>query len=177
MIVKILQIVIRFIFLLAVQVLVLNHVQWSGYVNPYVYVLFILLLPIETPKWLLLVTAFVTGLLIDMFANTGGMHAAATVFTAFTRPGILALIAPRDGYEPETKLSPQVMGFKWFITYLSILVFLHHFVFFYVEVFRFSEFFITFYRVILNSIITIILIILGQYLFGRSLKRHERFVG
>ena len=177
MIVKIIQIVLRFIFLIAVQVLVLNHVQWSGYINPYVYIFFILILPIETPKWLLLITAFFTGLMIDMFGNTGGMHAAAAVFTAFARPGVLRLIAPRDGYEPETKLSPQVMGFKWFITYVSILILLHHLVFFYVEVFRFSEFFMTFYKAILNSIITIILIILGQYLFGRSLKRHERIVG
>lgn len=177
MIVKIIQILIRFVFLLAVQVLVLNHIQWSGYINPYVYVFFILMLPIEIPNWLLLLTAFFTGLVIDMFANTGGMHAAACVFTAFARPGVLRLIAPRDGYEPETNLSPQVMGVKWFITYVSILILLHHLVFFYVEVFRFSEFFVTFYKAILNSIITIILIVLGQYLFGRSLKRHERIVG
>ncbi len=177
MIVRIIQILIRFVFLIAVQVLVLNHVQWSGYINPYVYVFFILLLPIEIPKWLLLVSAFFTGLIVDMFANTGGMHAAAAVFTAFARPGVLRLIAPRDGYEPETRLSPQIMGLKWFVTYISILIVLHHLVFFYVEVFRFSEFFITFYKAILNSIITIILIILGQYLFGRSLKRHERIIG
>ncbi len=176
MIVKIIQILIRFVFLLAVQVLVLNHVQWSGYINPYVYVFFILMLPIETPNWLLLISAFIIGLLVDMFANTGGMHAAACVFTAFARPGVLGLIAPRDGYEPETDLSPQAMGLKWFVTYVSILIFLHHLVFFYVEVFRFSEFFITFYKAILNSIITILLIVLGQYLFGRSLKRHERIV-
>jgi len=177
MIVKIIQLILRFVFLIAVQVLVLNHVQWSGYINPYVYVFFILLLPIEIPKWALLICAFITGLVIDMFANTGGMHAAAAVFTAFARPGVLRLIAPRDGYEPETKFSPQIMGFKWFITYVSMLVFLHHLVFFYIEVFRFSEFFITFYKALLNSLITIILIVLGQYLFGRSLKRHERIVG
>ncbi len=177
MIVKLFQILFRFVFLIAVQVLVLNHVQWSGYINPYVYIYFILVLPIETPKWLLLTSAFFTGLMIDMFANTGGMHASAAVFTAFARPGVLRLIAPRDGYEPETKLSPQVMGFKWFITYITMLVLLHHLVFFYVEVFRFSEFFLTFYKAILNGAITIMLIVLGQYLFGRSLKRHERIVG
>jgi len=177
MIAKIIQIVIRFLFLVAIQVLVLNHIQWNGYVNPYVYIFFILTLPVETPKWLLLVTAFVTGLVIDTFGNTMGMHAAATVFTAFARPGVLRLIAPRDGYEPETKLNPGAMGFKWFITYVSILVLLHHLVYFYVEVFRFSEFFITFYKAILNGAITILLIVLGQYLFGSSLKRNERIVG
>jgi len=135
------------------------------------------MLPLETPRWLLLVLALFIGLTIDMFGNTSGMHAAASVFVAFARPGILRLIAPRDGYEAETSLTPQVMGLKWFITYVSILVFLHHLVYFYVEVFRFSEFFITLLKAILNSAITVIIILLGQFLFGRSTKRHERLIG
>ena len=132
---------------------------------------------LRTPKLLLLLLALFIGLTIDMFGNTSGMHAAASVFVAFARPGILRLIAPRDGYEVETSLTPQVMGFKWFITYISILVMLHHLVYFYVEVFRFSEFFITLLKAILNSAITVIIILLGQYLFGRSTKRHERLIG
>ena len=102
------------------------------------------------------------------------MHAAATVFMAFARPGVLRLIAPRDGYESDTKLIPQAMGFNWFITYLSIMVVLHHLMCFYLEVFRFSEFFITFFKAILNSVITITLILIGEYLFGQS-KKNARF--
>ncbi|REJ85304.1 MAG: rod shape-determining protein MreD [Bacteroidetes bacterium] len=176
MIIKIAQLFFRFLFLVALQVLVLNHIQWSGYINPYVYAFFILMLPIETPKWLLLIIAFILGLVIDMFSDTGGMHAAATVLIAWARPGVLRLIAPRDGYEPETKLSPQVLGFRWFLTYTSMLILLHHLVLFYVEVFRFSEFFSTFFKAVLNAGITVLLIILGQYLFGRG-NRHERFIG
>ncbi|HNP98007.1 MAG TPA: rod shape-determining protein MreD [Bacteroidia bacterium] len=177
MIIKILKNFSRFLFLVAIQVLVLNHIQWSGYFNPYVYVLFILLLPMETPRWLLLVLGLIIGLTIDMFGNTSGMHAAASVFVAFARPGILRLIAPRDGYEAETSLTPQVMGINWFITYVSILVLLHHLVYFYVEVFRFSEFWITLLKAVFNSAITVIIILLGQYLFGRSSKRNERIIG
>ncbi|HRS40045.1 MAG TPA: rod shape-determining protein MreD, partial [Bacteroidia bacterium] len=70
MIVKLIQNLIRFLFLVAIQVVVLNHIQWSGYVNPYVYILFLLLLPVETPKALQLVLGLVTGLMIDMFGNT-----------------------------------------------------------------------------------------------------------
>lgn len=177
MIIKILKNLFRFLFLVAIQVLVLNHIQWSGYFNPYVYILFILMLPLETPRWLLLLLGLATGLTIDMFGNTSGMHAAASVFVAFARPGILRLIAPRDGYETEAGLTPQVMGFRWFITYVSILVLLHHLVYFYVEVFRFSEFFITLLKAILNAAITVVIILLGQYLFGRSSKRNERLIG
>jgi len=177
MIVKIIQNIIRFLFLVLLQVLVLNHIQWSGFINPYVYILFILLLPYETPKWLLLVSGLILGLTIDMFGNTSGMHAAATVLMAFARPRILKLVAPRDGYESETKLTPFVMGFKWFITYVSVSVLLHHTAYFFIEAFRFSEFFFTFFKAILNSIITILLIIFGQYIFSKRSKKTERVLG
>jgi rod shape-determining protein MreD len=177
MIVKIFQNVFRFVFLVLLQVLLLNHIQWTGFVNPYVYLLFVLLLPYETPKWLVLVSAFIIGLTIDMFGNTSGMHASATVLMAFARPRILRLIAPRDGYEAETKLTPLVMGFKWFITYISLAVLLHHLAYFYIEAFRFSEFFFTFFKVVLNSVITILLIVLGEYIFSKRGKKTERVLG
>src|ERR1043166_5831297 len=113
MIVKVYQNVRRFIFLIALQIIILNHIQWSGYVNPYAYILFIILLPIETPKWLLLILGFLTGLVIDTFGNTSGLHAAATTLMAFARPWVLSLVSPRDDYEKETELTPQRMGLKW----------------------------------------------------------------
>lgn len=177
MIVKIFQNVFRFLFLVMLQVLLLNHIQWSGFVNPYVFLLFVLLLPYETPKWLLLISALLIGLTIDMFGNTGGMQAAATVLMAFARPGILRLIAPRDGYEAETKLTPYAMGFKWFFTYVSFAVLVHHLAYFYIEVFRFAEFFITFFKAILNSAVTILLIVLGQSIFSKRSKKTERVLG
>src|SRR2546425_1254488 len=125
MILKIYNNLLRFLFLILLQVVILNHVQWSGYVNPYVYILFIMLLPLETPKWAVLFLGLVTGLAIDMFANTGGLHAAATTLMAFARPGVLKLISPRDDYEPETALTPQKMGLKWFITYVAFLTLIH----------------------------------------------------
>ena len=177
MIAKIAEHLFRFVFLVLLQVMVLNHIQWSGYINPYLYVLFILLLPSETPAWLLLFSGLILGLTIDMFGNTSGLHAAATVFLAFARPRILRLIAPRDGYESETKLTPLVMGFKWFITYVSISVLLHHIAYFYIEAFRFSEFFFTLFKAVLNSIITILLIVIGQYIFSKRSKKAARVLG
>ena len=176
MIVKIISYIGLFIVLILAQITLLNHIQWNGYVNPYVYVLFILLMPVEIPNWLLLILAFFTGLTIDMFGSSGGMHAAATVFMAFARPGVLRLIAPRDGYEAETKLTPQVMGLTWFLTYIGILVFLHHLMCFYIEVFRFSEFFRTFFKVIVNTVISVALIVIGEYLFAQTTRRNARFV-
>lgn len=171
MIIEILKIVFRFIILIAVQVLVLNHVEISGYINPFLYVLFILMLPVRIPRGLLLMIAFATGLLVDLFSNTTGMHAAACVLLAFLRPGWLKVIAPRDGYDAEAVPSVKRFGFQWFIIYSSVMVLVHHVFLFYIEVFRFSEFFSTLMRALASSIVTLLLIIITQYLFTKSEER------
>jgi rod shape-determining protein MreD len=169
MLLEIIKIIFRFILLVAVQVIVLNNIRLGGYVNPYIYVLFIMMLPVRIPKTLLLVIAFATGLCIDVFSNTQGLHAAASVFLGFIRPTVLRIIAPRDGYEADASPSIKLMGVSWFILYSVIAVFLHHMVLFYVEVFRFSEFFSTLLRVALSSVVTIIFILISQLLFGKTI--------
>jgi rod shape-determining protein MreD len=160
--------IIRFIVLVLIQVLILNNIQVSGYIIPYFYVLFILLMPFETPNWLLLVVAFGLGISVDLFVQTPGMHAAATVFMAFLRPWVLEMSAPRDGYEAGSFPRIYYYGFQWFLRYTVILVFAHHFLLFFIEVFRFAEFFSTLLRVILSSILSIILIMLSQYFIYRK---------
>ena len=160
--------IIRFAVLVLLQILVFNNIQISDYIRPYIYILFILLMPFETPKWLLLFTAFALGLSVDLFTQTPGMHAAATVFIAFLRPYVLRMSAPRDGYEPGTFPRMYYYGFQWFLKYTVILVLAHHFVLFYIEVFRFSEFFSTLLRGLLSSLLSVILIMLSQYFIYRK---------
>ena len=163
--------IIYFILLVLIQVFVLNNIQLGGFLNPYLYVLFILLLPFEIPNWLLLIVAFLLGLTIDLFSNTIGMHCSATVFMAFLRPYVLKIISPRDGYESETLPQLKFYGPAWYIRYSIILVFAHHLFLFYIEVFKLSYFFTTFVRVILNTILTIILILISQYFFSKDVRR------
>ena len=160
--------IVRFILLVLAQVMIINNLQVNGYIVPYLYALFILLMPFETPKWLLIISAFALGLSVDLFTQTPGMHAAAAVFMAFLRPYILEMSAPRDGYEAGTFPRVYYYGFQWFLRYTVILVLAHHLILFYIEVFRFSEFFSTFLRVLLSSLITVILIMLSQYFIYRK---------
>jgi len=159
--------IIRFglaiILLIFLQVLLFNNIQFSGYVNPYVYVMVILLLPAELPSWILLIIAFLTGLIIDFFSGSPGMHTSATVLAAFSRPYILRLISPRDGYESGSGLSMATYGIKWYLIYTSLIVLIHHTALFYLEVFRLDDFFRTFLRVILSSVFTMAFILLAEY--------------
>ena len=159
---------VMWVFLVLLQVLLLNHIQFSGYVNPYMYILFILLLPFDIPKYLLLILGFSLGINIDIFTNTPGIHASATTFMAFTRPYVINLISSRDVLEMNVPPRIQALGLPWFLRYSIILVFLHHFFLFYIEVFTFNGFIFTSLRVLLSSIFTITLIILSQYLIYKE---------
>ena len=92
--------ILIFILLLLIQLLVLNNINLGGYINPYVYLLFILLLPYGTPRWVLLLVGFFTGLVVDYFSNTLGLHASATLILAFFGP---SLTAPIPHLKPPTK--------------------------------------------------------------------------
>jgi rod shape-determining protein MreD len=154
---------LMFILIMLLQVLLFNNIQFSGYVNPYIYILFILLLPVEIPSWLLLLLSFATGLVMDIFSGSPGMHTSATVLAGFIRPYVLRLTSPRDGYESGSEPSMLAYGFNWFFTYALIIILVHHTALFYLEVFRLAEFFRTFIRVIFSSVFSLTLILLIEY--------------
>lgn len=155
----------RFIILVLIQVFVLNNIRIGGYINPYLYVLFILLLPFEIPGWLLLLSSFLLGFSIDFFVHTPGLHTAASVFTAFCRPGLIRIISRNKTIEPGSSPQLRDMGFNWFFVYSLVLIFLHHSLLFFLEVFRLSEFFDTLIRIGLSTIATLVLVFVVEYLF------------
>ncbi|MFA6923457.1 MAG: rod shape-determining protein MreD [Bacteroidales bacterium] len=163
--------IVRFIVLILFQVLILNNILLGGYINPYLYIVFILMLPFRTPNWLLLIFSFAMGISIDMFSDTIGMHAAACLFAAFIRPFTINYVYTKDDYEYITQPSVKDMGLYSFLTYAAIITFVHHFALFYIEAFRFADFFSTLLRVILSSLFTIVLIIITQYVFVKEKKK------
>jgi len=160
--------IVRFVLVVIFQILIFDNILLNGYLIPYFYLLFIILLPFETPRWLQLISGFILGFSIDLFEHTPGMHTFATVCIAFIRPYLLNLFAPRDGYDQETFPTIYFYGFKWFLKYAAIMVFAHHFMLFYLEVFDFKEFFSTFLRVILSTLLSASTIVLSQYFVFRK---------
>jgi rod shape-determining protein MreD len=160
--------IVRFLVVILFQVLVMDNVMINGYMIPQIYLLFILLMPFETPRWAQLVSGFLLGMGIDLFLNTPGMHTFATVVVAFVRPYLLNLLAPRDGYEPDSFPRIHYYGFLWFLKYTLLIVLLHHFVLFYLEVFQLKDFLSTLLRVILSAILSTSTIVLSQYFVFRK---------
>jgi len=163
--------IIRFIVLLLIQVLLLNNIKFNGYLNPYLYILFILLLPKETPKWLLLVSAFLLGFGVDIFMKSFGINAAATVLVAFIRPSLIKYLSTGKDIEPNMQIGIKSFGFRWFFLYSLILIFVHNFVLYFLDIFSFKEILLTFYNILLGTIITLSLVIIIQYLFYNIKKK------
>ncbi len=158
---------VMFVVLVLAQVLLFNQVHFRGFLTPFIYILFIMLLPVSTPRYLLLIFGFLTGLSVDVFSNSLGMHAAATTFLAFIRPWVIRAISNRDEDRLEYPGLKQ-NTFTWFLYYTIFMVFSHHLVLFYLEFFTFTNFLVTLFRVFLSSLFSVIIIILSQFLIFRD---------
>lgn len=166
---NILKYITAFVVLIVVQLLIFNNIEFSGYVNPYVYVMFIVILPVSIPSWLLLILSFITGFVIDVFSGTMGVHAFATVMAGYMRPWILSLnVTAETAAGPDTSPSSQVSGIRWFFIYTVTLVFIHHVTLFYIELFSLRSFFHTLLRVLLSTAFTTFFIILFDVLRPRK---------
>lgn len=156
----------RFVLLLAAQVLIFNRIDLFGFINPFPYVLFIILYPVNGNKTGLLVASFFLGLLMDMFWNSGGVHAAASLLLAYYRPAIFKFSFGLS-YEYQTvKLNDFLTPERF--SFILIAVVLHHFVLFVLEVFKLSFLWDILVRTLLSTIFTIITCIIIIYIIKPS---------
>lgn len=153
-----LQNIFRFILLIAIQVFVLNNIHFMGFINPYIYILFILLWPVRLQRWTGLLLAFITGLIIDMFNNTPGIHAASAVAIAFLRNPVIGIFTSiEEGSNPVPSF--YTFGVGAFVKYVITLTFIHHFLLFILEVFTWTDFSHTLWRISINTLITVVIIL------------------
>ena len=162
----------RFVFLFAglvlVQVLILNNMMLGGYANPQLYILFVLMLPVNVPGWLLLASSFVLGLILDAFSDSMAIHAAATVFMAFCRPAMIRFVTGNTVMQGQEVPSFSVFGGFSLILYALALILLHHAVLFFLEIFHFAEFVQTLSRIVISAGLTLVFAIIGFALLERS---------
>lgn len=156
---------LRLIGLLLLQVLVLNHIELHGFLSLYIYHFFILFLPFETPIWVLLLSAFGSGLCVDVFDNTLGIHAAALVLTAYLRQYAITLLTPVIGYQSIDKPQLGIMGMNWFLKYTILLTFIHHFGVTFLELFSLQFLPYTLLKSALDTVVSVVLVLIYQYLF------------
>ena len=162
--------VIRWVVLILVQILLLRNLSFYNLATPFMYVLFLLILPFSTPNLLLYLIAFITGLTLDTFYDTLGVHTSACVALAFVRISFIAVSVNRDNFD-EVEPTLSNMGFKWFALYAMLCILVHHLVLFLLEAFRFSELSYTLLRCLFSSIFTLVTVILISFIFYNRKQR------
>jgi len=158
----------RFIVLVLLQVLILNNINFLGDINPYVYVLFIALFPVINNRMTFIFLSFLIGLCIDIFSDTGGIHAAASVFVGYARPLFLKFAFGMT-YEHQTiRISQSDIGQR--LIYFTLIILVHHLILFSLEIFSLSMIPSILKLTLFSGIFSILLSILGTTLFSKRIK-------
>ncbi|WP_136668556.1 rod shape-determining protein MreD [Flavobacterium sp. H122] len=156
----------RFVLLVVAQVVVFNNIDLFGYINPYPYILFILLYPVNSNRAGLLIASFLLGLSVDYFANSGGVHATASLVLAYLRPSFFKFSFGLS-YEYQTiKINDRLSPERFSFIFISIIT--HHLVLFLLEFFKFAFILDVLLRTLLSTVFTLIVSIIIIYLFKPS---------
>lgn len=159
----------RFVFLLLLQVLIFNNINLFGFINPFPYVLFIILFPVNANKNALLIASFALGLLLDVFLNSGGVHATACLVLAFVRPYLFKLSFGLS-YEYQTVRLNDVLTPERF-SFILFSVLIHHFVLFLLEIFSVDFILRIGINTLSSTVLTLLLSILIIYLIKPNKQR------
>ena len=166
------QIAVLFIFLILSQVFLFDLIHITGFGKIVVYPLILLLLPIYTPRFIVMFVGFAIGYLIDFLLGTGGLHTAAMTFMAFTRGPILDAMSLSSGFEKNAVLPIQEMGIGRFLMFILIMVFIHQIIYYSIERFSFYNFIFTLRRIATGALLSSATIALLTLLFiARDSKR------
>jgi len=155
----------RFIVLILLQVFVFNYVQWFGFLNPFVYLLFLILLPLEISKSVQYIIAFSTGFMVDVFLRTYGIQTFACVLMIFFRPYIILILNGFKPFESGVRPVPGVKEFSWILVYTLLLVFIHQITVTTLEVFQWIQWWHIIWSSVANTLFTTFIILCIEYIF------------
>lgn len=157
--------IISFIAYLFYQGLILQNVVLFHSAFCFLYLGFLLGLPVETKPITLMLIGFAMGFMVDMFYESIGLHTAASVFIMFIRNNWLNLITPQGGYDSGVSPGIQLSGTQWYLLYLIPMVFIHHTLLFYSEAGNFNLAGLTLWKALTSTIFTTVVILIVQFLF------------
>lgn len=165
--IRIISILLTGFLYLVFQVLVLKNLVLFGSAFCFLYVTYIVLLPIDLKTIPTLLISFFLGMGVDLFYDTLGIHTAALLVIGFIRHRWLLVLVPPGGYDDDLQPSLLNMGFGWFLSYSIPLVLIHHTLFFYIESLGTDLFFTSLQKIIASVIFVLVMSIIVQLLLYR----------
>ena len=155
---------LSFFLYLLLQVTLLKNLVLFNTAFCFLYVAFILFLPIETNILALMIIGFFTGFVIDIFYNSLGVHASALVAISYLRNYWLGVITPQGGYDANSRPTLEANGAQWFLVYTIPLILLHHIILFITEAGGFNRFGYTSSKILFSVLFTMTVLVILQLL-------------
>lgn len=155
--------IFQFIFLLFLQAFLLNNINLFGFINPNMYLLFIVVFPLNSNSTLLIVLGFLLGLLLDLLTQGSGGHTIASLTIAFLRPYIVKFSFGVNYEIPLGMIQGSLPSQR--LLYLTLVIFVHHLVLFSVIYFSFDNIITIIKNTLFTSFFTFILIYISLGLF------------
>lgn len=162
---RILEYILLFVIVVALQVFFFDNLQLSLYIRPFVYLAFLILLPMESKGYLLLLLGLLTGFTMDLFMGTPAVNTIATVFIAFCRPTLLRLFVGKEIIEEGGIPTVRKIGMGKFIRYSLAVILLHSILFFTLETMTTTGIAFTLLRIVASTLCTAIAVFFCQLLF------------
>lgn len=162
--------VISFVILALIQVLLMKHVSILSVAFCFIYISFLISIPLNIDRVFQLLLAFAMGISIDLFYDSLGIHAAASVLFMFLRQPLINVL-PRKTDDFIYSISLSRIGFQRFAVLCLPLIFIHHFTLFFIELGNWSFFFSTLMKIVGSTFFSFIGIYIVQFLFSRSRNR------
>jgi len=160
--------IIRFFFLVLTQVLVFNNLNFLGFINPMIYILFFYWYPVKENRAILLLVSFLLGITIDLFSDTMAIHTVSCLTIAYIRSGIMRFCFGVNYDFQNFKLASTTTLQQ--ITFLALLIIFHHFIFFFLEIFSFSNLLLILKKVLIIGSASLVLCLLIRSLFSIQKK-------
>ncbi|MEJ7626590.1 MAG: rod shape-determining protein MreD [Ferruginibacter sp.] len=162
--------IFRFSLFILFQVFVLDKIHLHQMITPYIYFLFILWLPFNMNRSILMILAFILGFTLDSFRHHPGFHTAACVLIAYLKPFMINLLIPQEGSdnnyeEPSVK---SLGGIIPYLIYAGVLSFVHNAWLFLLEAWQFGDIWYFFIKTLLSTAVCILLILITELIFTRK---------
>ncbi len=159
-----LELALSLVFLTLLQVTLLRNLVVFDYASCFIYILPLLIFPMETSLITLMFVGFALGISVDTFYDTQGIHAASCVLMMYFRPVVIRLLTPGGGYDAGTRLSPEELGWGWMLMYFIPLILMHHLALFFIEAGNVNMFWLTLGKALFSSLFTLTIILLVLYI-------------
>lgn len=164
---SVLRYLLLFIILVFLQAIIFNHINFWGYINPMIYIVWVFLFPIRKTKSLFLILSFLLGLSIDIFTDAGGINAAATLFIAYFRLPLLRVILRKHDFD-YFLFNVRAISFGKSLLFIFLLTLMHHLVVFTLEYFSFNDYSEIISKSFTTTLFTVVICVLGIILFTKK---------